>query len=629
MKKFCKVIKKYWEFSATIVLGAATLIAAFVCEQQIIANYIIGIWGAFISILMLVDMIKTLREGKYGVDILAITAIIATIAVGQLWATLVIIVMLTGGETLEDYANTRAERELKALLERAPRIAHLVLKSGEIQDVAIGKIKPDDVVLVRPQEVVPVDGELLDVEAEFDESSLTGESLPVLKSAGDGVMSGSLNGTTAIKIRATADAKHSQYEQIIALVRDAESQPAPFVRLADKYAVPFTLISYVIAGAAWATSGNPTRFAEVLVVASPCPLILAAPIALISGMSRASKHGIIVKNGAVLEKMNRVSVMAFDKTGTLTMGTVLVDQIVPAKGFMANEILKVTSAAEANSAHILAVSLVKYATDRKIKLPTAKNVREMTGDGVFATIDGQKVIVGRAEFLRKNKIDMSSSDSFRGSSDNKVDYPNKSGNDEVNDKTAIFVAIDHKFAGAIYFADQVRENAKKTIHELKRLGVKETVMLTGDKRDVANKIGSTAGVDKVFVELLPKDKVEIMRNLCGRKDSVAMVGDGVNDAPVLAAADVGIAMGARGSTAASESADAVIMLDDLSRVALLRKISKRTIKVALQSVWSGIALCLILELIAVTGFIPALVGAGLQELIDVTVIFNALRAHKG
>lgn len=608
MKKFLQAIKEYWEFALTIVIGVITLILAFAFDRENVAQWAISIYGVFISVLMLIDMIKTLRSGRYGVDILAITAIIATIAVEQYWATLMIIVMLTGGETLEDFANNRAQRELKSLLERAPQIAHLIQR-GKISDVKIRMVKPGDTLLVKPHEIVPVDGVLLSDAAEFDESSLTGESLPVEKKAGDSLMSGSLNGNVAVQIRAAATAKDSQYEQIIALVKDAQSKPAPFVRLADRYAVPFTLISYAIAGTAWAVSGNPLRFAEVLVVASPCPLILAAPIALISGMSRASKHGIIVKNGAVLEKMNNVAVMAFDKTGTLTHGDVVVDKIVPADGFTDSDILRLSAAAETNSSHILATSLVKYAHDQKTKIPLAKNVREITGDGIFATVDNKKIIVGRAEFLIKNKIK-----GFEKGSE--------------NSNTAIYVAVNGEYAGAIYFADQVREEAKKTLRELKQMGIVKTVMLTGDRRATAEKIGKLAGVDQVYSELLPKDKVEIMRSLGNDKNGVAMVGDGVNDAPVLAAANVGIAMGARGSTAASESADAVIMLDDLSRVATLRKISRRTIRVALQSVWSGIALCVILMIVASFGFIPALIGAALQELIDVTVIFNALRAHK-
>lgn len=597
----------YWRFVLTVIVGIIALVLAFILEQAVAAQWLIGIYAIFIALFLIRDMVQTLREGNYGVDILALTAIIATIAVGQYWASLVIVVMLTGGETLEDFAAHRARRELSNLLEHAPTMAH-ILRNGKVIDVKISVVKPYDTVVIKPHEVVPVDGELVSDEAEFDESSLTGEAIPVAKKRGDTVMSGALNGETAVQIRATADAKHSQYEQIIQLVRDAESQPAPFVRLADRYAVPFTVISYVIAGIAWAISGDATRFAEVLVVASPCPLILAAPIALISGMSRASKHGIIVKNGAVLEKLNSATIFAFDKTGTLTHGDVVVSEIVTADGFKESEIIELAASAEAISSHILATSLVSYAKKHRVKILHAKNVREITGDGVFATVGNKKIIVGRAEFLKKNKI---------------IVPANK------KTSTATFLAVNNEFAGIIYFADQVRAEAKKTLRELKATGIMKTVMLTGDRRETAEKIGVAAGVDEVFSELLPKDKVEIMRNLCGRKDSAAMVGDGVNDAPVLAAADIGIAMGARGSTAASESADAVIMLDDLERVALLRKISQRTIRVALQSVGTGIALCLVLELIAASGFIPALLGAGLQELIDVTVIFNALRAHKG
>jgi heavy metal translocating P-type ATPase len=424
-------------------------------------------------------------------------------------------------------------------------------------------------------------------------------------------MSGSLSGDSATKIRATADAAHSQYEQIIALVRAAENQPAPFVRLADRYAVPFTLLSYAIAGVAWAWSGDVVRFAVVVVVASPCPLILAAPIALISGMSRASRHGIIVKSGATLEKLAAVNVFAFDKTGTLTHGDIVVSEVVPAADFSAPEILSLAASAEVGSSHVLATSLVKYAKRHRAATWPAKNLREITGDGVFATVNHRKIIVGRAAFLKKNKV--------------KNFHPEAS----AVDSTAIFVAIDNQFAGTIYFVDHLRRESKHTLRELKQLGVKQIAMLTGDRSDSAEQIARAVGADQVYAELLPKDKVKIMRNLCGRQNSVAFVGDGVNDAPVLAASDVGIAMGARGSTAASESADVVIMLDDLSRVTLARQIARRTIQVALQSVWSGIALCLVLELVAAFGFIPALFGAGLQELIDVTVIFNALRAHSG
>lgn len=609
MKKIFKFIANYWQFSLTLIVGTLALILTFVSNQMALAQWIVSTFVAIIALIMFIDMIKTLRSGSYGIDILAITAIAAIVAVGQYWASLVIVIMLTGGEALEDFAAKRARQELSALIARVPQIAHLS-KNKSVIDVPVSSVKINDVLIVRPHEVIPVDGELLSKNAELDESSLTGESVPVQKKIGDPVMSGSLNGALAIEIRATATAANSQYEQIIKLVKEAESQPAPFVRLADRYAVPFTLIAYLIAGLAWYMSGEPVRFAEVLVVASPCPLILAAPIALISGMSRASRHGIIIKNGAVIERLAKSKTFTFDKTGTLTDGHVTVSNIKPVNNMSPDHLLRFAASAEIASSHVLATSLVEYAKSKKLKLYNAKNIREIAGDGVFATVDKHKVLVGRAEFLVKNKA---------------RDFDAKAYTD---DSTGIFVAIDSQFAGVIYFSDKLRPDSRRTISELKALGVRETVMLTGDRPETAQRIAKSAGISQVFSKLLPKDKLQIVQSLSKNNQSVVMVGDGINDAPVLAAASVGVAMGARGSTAASESADAVIILDDISRVTTLYRISKQTMHIALQSVWVGIALCVVLMIIAAFGKIPALMGAGLQELIDVTVIVNALRAHR-
>jgi heavy metal translocating P-type ATPase len=374
--------------------------------------------------------------------------------------------------------------------------------------------------------------------------------------------------------------------------------------------VPFTLIAYIIAGTAWYISGDPVRFAEVLVVASPCPLILAAPIAIISGMSRASKHGIIVKSGAVIEKIAAAGTFAFDKTGTLTHGEVAVSHIAPVDQLQAKELVGLAASAEAGSSHVLASSLLAYAKKQRVKLTPATSVREIAGDGIFATVARKKILVGKLAFLKKNKITGLTNIGLEDS------------------RTAVFAAVNGHYAGAIYFTDIVRDDARSTINKLRRLGVDTIAMLTGDKRNTAQKVATEAGVDKVYAELLPADKVRVIKELSSGKNPVVMVGDGVNDAPVLAAADIGIAMGARGSTAASESADAVIMIDRIDRVSLLRDIAKRTIHIALQSVWIGIALCLVLMVIAALGKIPALAGAALQELIDVVVIFNALRAHR-
>ncbi len=603
-------VRDYRTFAVTMVVGLAALVAAaiFGDVDNVASRWLIILWASFIAVTLLVDMVRVLRAGSYGVDLLAVTAIGACLAVGQHWAALIIVAMLTGGETLEDFATRRARRELAELLTRAPQTAHR-LEGDQVVDVAVSEIQIGDLVLVKPHEVVPVDGILVSDEAELDESSLTGESLPVPKTCGDHVMSGALVGEAAVTIRATADSAHSQYEQIIALVRDAEAQPAPFVRLADRYALPFTLVSYAIAGAAWALSGEAVRFAAVLVVASPCPLILAAPIALISGMSRASKHGIIVKSGAVLEKLAAVDVFAFDKTGTLTRGSLEVSHVETPGGVAEEDMLSLAASAEAGSSHILAASLVDHAKGRGIEVRPAENLHEVPGNGVSAVVGGREVLAGRAGFLIDNGIDGGDISAVR------------------QDSTAVFVAIDRRFAGAVFFADQVRDESHETLAELKRFKHTRTVMLTGDRSGTADEIARQVGVDEVYSELLPAEKVQIVRGISA-DSSVAFVGDGVNDAPVLATADVGIAMGAHGSTAASESADAVVMRDDLSRVVLLRRISVRTIRVALQSVGAGIALCLVLEVVAAFGGIPPLAGAGLQELIDVMVIFNALRAHR-
>ncbi|MFZ2560403.1 MAG: heavy metal translocating P-type ATPase [Candidatus Nanoperiomorbaceae bacterium] len=612
MQKTTNFFKQYWTFAVTVIIGVVALIYAIATSNWSpktiwnVPQILSSIWGIFIAIFLLINMIKTLRSGKYGVDILAITAIVSCILIGQFWAALVIVLMLTGGEALEDYASKRAQRELSALLKRAPQSVHIYDQNHNLHDAPIRQVKPGDLLLVKSSEVVPVDGELISDQAEFDESSLTGESLPVAKKPGDKIMSGSINSDNAITMRATATAENSQYEKIIALVRDSETNPAPFVRIADRYALPFTLISYAIAIIGWITSGSPLRFAEVLVVASPCPLILAAPIALIAGMSRSSRHGIIVKSGASLEKFAHAKAVAFDKTGTLTRGVVEIEEIVATGTINKQKLLQLAASAEAGSSHVLAESLLKAAKKDRVALLPATNLREITGSGIYATIDHQRVIIGQRDFLAKNKIKT---------------LP-------ANDtQTSIFISIGDEYVGRIIFADKLRNNAKHTISKLRTMRLRELTMLTGDNQRTAAAIAQKAGLD-FRAELLPQGKVAAIKDLQKKYGVVAMVGDGINDAPVLATSDVGIAMGARGSTAASESADAVILLDDISRVVTFREIAKRTMRVALQSVWVGIVLCIILEIIAAFGLIPTIIGAGLQELIDVLVIFNALRALK-
>jgi len=360
-------MKHTLKFSLTLLIGFMALITAFLFKQPLWAQIIVTMAGSLVALSMMIEMVKTLKSGKYGIDLLAITAIIATLAVGEYWAALMVLVMLTGGDSLEDYAAHKAGRELKALLDNSPQTAHLIEAAG-LRDVSVDQLQIHDQVLIKPGELVPVDGHILDGQSLFDESSLTGESQPVEKAPQDELMSGSVNGDTSITMQVDQLAADSQYQAIVKLVEASANQPAKFVRMADRYAVPFTLVAYIIAGIAWWVSKDPVRFAEVLVVASPCPLILAAPIALISGMSRASRNGIIIKNGTTIEKLAGAKAIAFDKTGTITNGQLTLDQVVPQNGFTEASLLQLAASAEQESSHILARSLVA-ASDAATRLP--------------------------------------------------------------------------------------------------------------------------------------------------------------------------------------------------------------------------------------------------------------------
>lgn len=591
-------LTNYRRLIGVLIVSALALVLQFVLGLPQYAQITISILGSLIALLMFIDMVQTLRSGKFGVDLLAITAVIATIVVGEYWAAMIVLLMLTGGDALEDYAANKANSELKSLIENSPTAAHLV--SGDtIQDIKIDVVKIGDRLLVKPGEIIPVDGTITEGNVTVDEASLTGESRPIDKQTGDNVMSGAVNGDASFYMIADKTADDSQYQNIIRLVKQAESQPAHFVRLADRYAVPFTLAAYVIAGVAWYLSGDPVRFAEVLVVASPCPLILAAPIALVSGMSRGSRNGIIVKSGTIIEKLAGAKTFAFDKTGTITKGHLTVDDVFGTNGYTPDQVLQLAAGAEQQSSHILARSLVAAIPDR---IPTAQDVRETTAEGVSAIIDGQLVKVGKAAFVTPDPI-------------------------KKIDKTTVYVSVDGTYAGYVSFADELRPEAKRVMERLHQLGVKQIMMISGDRQPIAQQIADKVGIDKVYAEKLPKEKIAVLDQLDNTERPVCMVGDGVNDAPSLATADVGIAMGAHGSTAASESADAVVLKDDLSLVSKAVAISKETMSVARQSVLIGIAICLVLMLIASFGVIPAIIGALFQEVVDTVTILWALRAR--
>ena len=611
-------MRHQWKFFTILGIGVIAAILDFLCGAPKIGTWpisgiLIDIFGIFMAITMLREMIHTLESGRWGVDILAIIAVVSTMIVGDYWAAWMILIMLTGGDSLEDYATSQADKELRSLLQNSPRIADRLV-NGKIEEVKVDDLKIGDIVLIKPGSQVPVDGEIIKGNSSFDQSSLTGESVPVDKKVGDDLMSGSINGDAAVEMKVTKAAKDSEYQSIVALVKSSEAKPAKFVKMADRYAVPFTIISLIIGIAAMITSAvtNPAlgwqghflRFAQVMVVASPCPLLIAAPVAMVSGMSSMSRSHIIVKSGTTLEKLSRTLTFAFDKTGTLTENQLVIDQVVLAKdsSISKEELQGLAASVEQQSSHVIATSLVK-STDKNLIKPVT-NLKEATAKGVSGEVDGKLVKVGKLAYVDpdQEKITVQS--------------------------TAVFVSIDNKFAGYITFQDQIRKNTPETIARLRRQGIKQIMMLTGDRRSVADKVATEAGIreSEVHADLLPAQKIQAIRDVKPNLRPVAMVGDGVNDATSLMAADVGIAMGAKGATAASESADAVIMVNDISKVNDAVAISKHTMKVAHVDIITAICIVILIELIAFTGIIPAFWGAILQEVVDLITILLALLA---
>lgn len=603
---------------ATLAVAALGLLL-LTTEARSTAPWIVGGYALAIAAWEAVGMIRQLLKGRAGLDILAVTAITAAVLVGEPWAALVVVLMLTGGAALEDYAENRSKRELTALLRKAPQQATLLLGSAAsgttleavTTEVPVDVVEVGDLLLVRPGALVPVDAILVSDQAVLDESSLTGESLPVERVAGERVASGAVNGATAVTMRAAALASDSEYQQIVHLVEQAAGSKAKVVRLADRYAVPFTLLSLTIAAIAWAVSGDAVRFAEVLVVATPCPLLIAAPVAFLGGMSRAARFGLIVKGGGTLEQLSRARSAAFDKTGTITSGRPVLERVVAEAGFSEDRVLQLAASAEVYSSHVLASSVVAAAKERGCSLLEAMHAEEVATNGVAASLavgtDGTTttVRVGKPSWLREYAPALTPASLEPG-------------------ELAIYVAVDDGFAGAIVMRDQVRADAAQALADLRRLGIERTLMVTGDVAATASPIAARLGISEVHAECRPSDKVRIVSEVQPRP--LIMVGDGLNDAPVLAAADIGFAMGARGATAASESADIVNRYDSLSSLPRAVRVGKDTVRIALQSIWLGIIISVALMLVAAFGFLPALVGAWLQEVVDLVAILGALRA---
>jgi len=565
----------------------------------------VGVIGAAY---VLWSMVASLRRGSIGIDVIALLALVGAVAVGEYLAGAVISVMVTSGRALEAWAAGRARHDLRALLERAPTVAHRY-SDGTLETVEVDMVAVGDLLMVAPGEVVPVDGTVATASAVLDESALTGEALPVERAAGDPVRSGVVNGGSPFDLRTTTRAGDSAYAGIVRLVSEAESSPAPFVRLADRYALWFLVVSLVAAGAAWAAAGS-VRAVAVLVVATPCPLVLAAPVAFVSGLSRSARRGVVVKGGDVLERLARCTTLLLDKTGTLTSGHPVVTAIIPAGPLPAEDVISLAASLDQVSPHVLAGAVVRAATERRFELVLPKDVEEVAGQGVRGVVSGHRVAVGKAVWVGV------------------VDAPPwvKAARRKarLDGALTVFVGVDDEPVGVLVLDDPIRPDAGRTLRAMRKAGINRIVMLTGDRAEVAETVGTFIGVDEVLAERTPAEKLDAVR-LERHRAPTMMVGDGINDAPSLALADVGVAMGARGATASSEAADVVLTVDRIDRLGEAMVLAVRTRRIALQSVLAGMAMSLTAMGVAAVGLLPAVWGALLQEGIDVAVIMNALR----
>ena len=666
----------------------------------VLGNPGFGQWLVIALVLVIVidtvrGMIDDLRHGQVGVDVLAVVAILSTVAVAEYWASWAVTLMITSGEAIEEYAQAKAERSLTALMEAAPQTAHVVnlpgvgcgfaTDKGDSSDgfrrvglasaaaaahrfdtVPVEQVQLGDVLMVLPGETVPVDGELLSGTATLDLSNINGEPVP-REVFGARVMSGAVNGSTALTMRATQVAADSQYQRILELVASAQESRPAVVKTADRLAVPFTVLSLMIAGIAWAMSGVPTRFAQVLVLATPCPLLIAAPVAYIAGTGRLAAAGVLIKAQDVLENLGRVTQVFFDKTGTLTVKQpqVVRVEMLPGAATRLNEdhVLMMAGVVESYSVHILSKGIAKAGAEALARLrqrfedgqrlcpepeaswpghgreyPVVKNINEDAGKGVSGEVNGHAVRVGRLSFAAAGEDGFlavgeaaplsprSGQLPLRGGAQQKDDLRTRFGLLQP-DEMASYVSVDGRLIARIVLRDVPRANAKAVLAKLHELGVTELAMLTGDKRASANIIASEVGIDEVHAELFPEDKVAAVRAATGAGKTVTMmVGDGVNDAPVLAVADIGVAMTDGTSTAASESAQVVIMNDNIAAVPRAIAIARRTKRVMLQAVIAGLVLATIGMIAAAFNLIPVVVGAFLQEAIDVVSILWALTA---
>ena len=574
-----------------------------------------AVWSAGLALTGAPVVWQTLRGvavGRFAADLVAMLAIVTALILREPLAGLIVVLMQTGGEALERYAQGRASEAVRELEAAAPRLAHRI-NGGAVDDVAAEMIRTGDELLLRPGELLACDAVVLEGRSHVDASRLTGEPVPVSAHPGIQLLSGSLNLEGPLTVRATAPASESQYARIVELVRTAQESKSPLQRLADRYAVWFTPLTLVVCAGAYVLSGDPTRVLAVLVVATPCPLILATPVAVVGGINRAARRGIIFRHGTALEQLGQVGTAIFDKTGTLTIGRPKVARVLTVPGFTEDEVLRLSGSVEHGSGHLLARTLVQETVERGIVLPPGKHITEAPGQGVAGEVEGHQVTVGGWSYVVSHHPDAEPAlrallAQTRGA------------------ELRAYVAVDGRGAGLIEYADRLRPELAGFIPELRRLGVTRIVLLSGDDQANATAVGKAVEIDEAHGDMLPGAKVAYVQRLMKEGQRVLMVGDGTNDAPALSTATVGIALAAGGGGISAEAADAVILADDPTRVAEAIRISRRTLRLARQSIWVGLGLSGVAMMVASFGYIPPVAGAMLQEAIDVAVILNALRA---
>lgn len=617
MKKF---LSNYYLIILTIVVGILALIFQFGFQLNLVSLILIHLCAAIFVVITVVSMIKDLIQGHVGLDILALTSIISTLFVNDTingitiegyWACLMIMIMMASGQALESFSSRKANKELTELINKTPKVVHLLTDSGYCMDIDIKEAKIGDLFLIKPNETVPLDSTIIDGNSPFNMSSLTGESIPESKKVGDKILSGFINGDSPIIAKVDKKDADSQYQTIVKLAKEVDKKPSKFVKMTDKLAIPFTIVSYLLAGLGWliAYITNPsislmdgfTRFVEVLVVASPCPLLLAAPIAMISGISQAYKKNILIKDPIAFEKLANTKTFAFDKTGTLTIGKPSISKIETIDDYSKDDLLLYMASLEINSNHIFAKSIIE--SSNQTNLLKASNIKEYPGKGVEGFIDGVKYKVGNRSFV---------------SLDDNIE----------KGETLVGLSVNDNPVGYIIFRDKLKKDTKEALSSLRDLNVNKIIMLTGDNEKTASRIAEEAGIDKYYSSLSPQDKLNIITSISDDDRPIAMVGDGINDTPCLANADIGIAMQSGNDGAISEVSDIIILNDSIDSIVLAKKISINTLKIGRQAVLIGITTCIILMIVAAFGVLPAIIGAICQEGIDLISILWALRAHK-